>query len=148
MTVRCGASLLLLLLLQVQHAPVFAHTQWGIPVYVRVKTSRVMSLNAATSSFIFEGVVQYVWRDDSLFDFAQDGDAYDVTATGNGARSNFSVTTSTGFVDVPQVVPTPLRVVEKSYNLVECVRVRARVRTGLARARRCGRFARALRAAP
>lgn len=124
--------LFLLLLLQVQRASALARAtiaSWHIPVYVRVKATRVLTIDAARSTFIFEGTLQYAWRDDSLFDSMDDGEVYEPEEGGNGAPSNFSVVTRTGFVLIPKVTPDPLFVTSVSYNKLECV---ARARGGAA----------------
>lgn len=91
---------------------------WGIAVHTRVKVSRVRSLDSAASSFVFEAVLQYAWRDDSLFDFTKDGDSYVATEGGNGAHSNFSVVTK-GALLIPSVTPLPLSVLDTSHNEID-----------------------------
>jgi hypothetical protein len=40
---------------------------------IRVSTTRVASISAVSSSFLYEGVATYAWRDDSLGEHCYDG---------------------------------------------------------------------------
>lgn len=57
-----------------------AALNWTIPVFTRAVATRVSSVSAVSSSFLWEGVFTYTWRDDSLGDSCSDGDTYAGTA--------------------------------------------------------------------
>ena len=65
---------------------------WGIPVYVQVQSARLSQISAVSSSFVYEAVVTYAWRDDKLWLSMNDGDAYTAAAAVN---SNFTTTKGT-----------------------------------------------------
>ena len=54
----------------------FVRPPYSIPVWVKANVVGIRAVSAATSSFIFEGSLQYAWRDDSLYYYFNDGDTY------------------------------------------------------------------------
>lgn len=49
---------------------------WNLTCYVRATTINLRQVSAVLSTFVYDGSIQYAWRDDSLFDYADDGVPY------------------------------------------------------------------------
>ena len=57
---------LLVQLIVVSATTPLVRNAWGITVYVKVTTTNVRAVSASLSQYVYEGFIEYCWRDDSL----------------------------------------------------------------------------------
>ena len=108
---------------------------------MRVNAVGIRSVSAKDLSFIFDGSIDYTWRDDSMGFLYNDGDPY-TSATAEGAASQYSYDNplTTGLLGTkvlnygPIVVPDPQPRMAAAVNTVVRARRAAPRRAARARA--------------